>query len=113
MSTDVFDSSSGAGAVAASEAIRGYQETKKVGAESDSGRRWVAQRTFVWNGSAWVEDDLADADVTKARRITAYSAKYIELLREHPEVKRMAGELGDSFVAKVDKRVVRVVPPEP
>ena len=112
LSRDVFGDSSGEGAVAASEAIRDYQETTKVSDSPDTDRRWVARRTFAWNGSVWIEDGLADFDLTKATLIAAYSKKYFELLRDHPEVKRMAGALGDSFIAKIGKRVVRVVPPD-
>jgi len=105
-----FGDSSGEGAVAASEATRDYRETEKVAEDSGISHRFVSDRTFVWGGKQWVEDGLSAKQVNKAKVIEAYSNAYFELLRKHPELKRIASKLGDKFVVKIGSTIYRVKP---
>ncbi len=102
-----FNQATGRGAVAASEATRNLKEADKVQDESSSTRRWVAGKTFALTNGLWVEDGLkANA---KATTIKLYSTKYFALVREHPDLGKIA-KLGDKVLVKLGGRVYRIVP---
>jgi Ca-activated chloride channel family protein len=106
-----FFAPSGEGAVAASEATREYQEQTTVDKDDSSvSRRFVSGRTFERKGKTWVQVGLSKRQRKKAKTVTLYSKKYFELMRKHPELKKVAGRLGSDFIVKVGKRTYHIQP---
>ena len=102
-----FGGDVGEGAVAAAEATRDYKERERVGQEQ-TGRRYVAGRTFALESGAWVQDGV-DGKAKGVIEVEEYSTKYFKLLRTHRELRKVLG-LGKRVVVKIDGRTYRFVP---
>jgi len=103
-----FGADTGEGSVAASEATREYKESEQV-EEQETGRRYLASRTFVYKNSGfWVHEGVSPTG-KKVKVVEAYSAEYFSLLRKHRDLKRIL-TLGDRVVVKIDGTVYKFIP---
>jgi len=103
-----FDSETGEGSVAASEATREYKESDRLGDETGVSRRYVGGRTFVYANGVWTQDGVATKG-KKVIEVEAYSTKYFELMRKHRELRKVVG-LGETIVFELDGRIYKIVP---
>jgi Ca-activated chloride channel family protein len=102
-----YGKATGADAVAASEATRDLKEAEQVDEKDATTRRWVAGSTFVLTDGVWIQEGLKkDA---KATKVEMYSEKYFALVRENPELGKVA-KLGDKVLVKLGGTVYRIVP---
>jgi Ca-activated chloride channel family protein len=110
MSADSFGAASGEGAIAASEATREYKEKDSVGDDSGVSRRYVSGRTFEVVGKSWSQDGLSKKQRKKATVVKSFSKKYFELMKKHPDLKRIASQLGSDFYVKLGSKVFHITP---
>jgi Ca-activated chloride channel family protein len=104
-----FGKSTGADAVAASEATRDLKEADQVDEDESSTRRWVAGSTFALTDGVWIQEGLKkDA---KATKVEMYSEAYFALVRENPQMGKIA-KLGRKVLVKLGGTVYRIVPEE-
>jgi Ca-activated chloride channel family protein len=97
-----MEDETGEGAVRASERTRQLKSADKVDGDSGARTRFVAGKTFRFEGGAWVQEGLKrDAD---AKKVEPYSKNYFSLLREHAEFKKVA-QLGGAVLFELGGRV--------
>ena len=104
-----FGAASGEGAIRASEATREYQEKDSLGDDSSGvSRRFISGRTFELSGNSWAQDGLSKKQRKKAKKVKSYSKEYFALMKKHPELKRIASQLGEDFYVKLGSKVYHI-----
>ncbi len=73
----------------------------------------VGKRTFIKEADHWVDEEIAKMDPKQRKslteRVDAYSARYFELMRQHPKLAKWMSKLGYGTVL-LDGKVIQIVP---
>ena len=81
--------------------------------KSNLARTRIGKRTFIKEKGQWVDEEVSQMDAEKRKKLTeqidAYSARYFELMRKHPELAKWMAKLGHGTVL-LDGKVIQIVP---
>lgn len=95
----------GAGAVAASEAVRGYAGAEQTASVQSIEVRYVGNKTFYWRDGYWQDSQYDEGDAI--REYTFGTPAYFALLTDRPELSRYLA-LGRSVIVSREGQVYRV-----